>query len=79
MAAGGIHTPQILQLSGIGDGPLLDKLGIETVAHVPGIGTNLQDHLYALAVFSCKSLAWRFACMRLKSPYSRIPPSPSTT
>lgn len=54
MAAGAVHTPQVLQLSGIGDKSVLDKQGIETVAHVPGVGSNLQDHVYAPAVFSCK-------------------------
>lgn len=54
MAAGSIHTPQILQLSGIGDKKQLKKQDIESVADVPGVGNNLQDHLYVPAVFSCK-------------------------
>jgi choline dehydrogenase-like flavoprotein len=45
MAAGAIGTPQILELSGIGDGARLQALGIETKRELPGVGENLQDHL----------------------------------
>jgi len=43
MSSGSIHTPQILQLSGVGDAGALAAFGIESVAHVPGVGQNLQD------------------------------------
>lgn len=36
-------SPQLLQLSGIGDQALLDQLGIETIQHLPGVGKNQQD------------------------------------
>ena len=45
LAAGAIGSPQILQLSGIGPGGLLQEHGIDVVHEVPGIGENLQDHL----------------------------------
>jgi choline dehydrogenase len=45
LCAGAISTPQILQLSGLGDKSLLESHGIDVVEHVPGIGENLQDHL----------------------------------
>jgi choline dehydrogenase-like flavoprotein len=45
LAAGAVATPQLLELSGIGDGEHLRSLGIETLAHLPGVGANLQDHL----------------------------------
>jgi len=45
LAAGAIGSPSILQRSGIGDGDQLSQLGIDTVAHLPGVGGNLQDHL----------------------------------
>lgn len=38
-------TPQLLQLSGIGPGGLLQRLGMEVVHDAPGVGSNLQDHL----------------------------------
>lgn len=59
MAAGSIHTPQILQLSGIGDKDQLEKHGIDVVANVPGVGNNLQDHLYVPTVFSCEWIVTR--------------------
>jgi choline dehydrogenase len=45
LAGGAINTPQLLQLSGIGDEAPLDGLGIEPLQHLPGVGENLQDHL----------------------------------
>ena len=44
IAAGGVHTPQILQLSGVGPKSVLTKLGITVVADLPGVGANFQDH-----------------------------------
>ncbi|HWQ40238.1 MAG TPA: GMC family oxidoreductase N-terminal domain-containing protein [Burkholderiales bacterium] len=45
LAAGAIGSPQILQLSGIGPGPLLQQCGIQVVHDLPGVGENLHDHL----------------------------------
>lgn len=45
LAAGAFGTPQLLMLSGIGDGAELAGHGIETVCHLPGVGKNLQDHI----------------------------------
>lgn len=42
--AAGIHSPQILQLSGIGPKALLNKYNIDTLVDLPGVGTNFQDH-----------------------------------
>jgi choline dehydrogenase-like flavoprotein len=44
LAAGAIHSPQLLQLSGIGDASLLKLFGIKTVVDLPGVGANFQDH-----------------------------------
>ncbi|KAI8297122.1 Dehydrogenase xptC [Colletotrichum sp. SAR11_240] len=46
IAAGAVHTPQILQLSGIGPKPLLDEAGIPVLLDIPGVGQNFQDHAY---------------------------------
>ncbi|EJT82278.1 hypothetical protein GGTG_02252 [Gaeumannomyces tritici R3-111a-1] len=43
LAAGALHTPQLLQLSGIGSGKLLKNLGIDVVVDLPGVGENFQD------------------------------------
>lgn len=45
LSAGAIGSPQILQLSGIGPGALLQKHGIDVQLEAPGVGGNLQDHL----------------------------------
>ncbi len=45
LAAGSIGSPQLLQLSGVGPGALLNAHGIDTVHELPGVGENLQDHL----------------------------------
>jgi choline dehydrogenase-like flavoprotein len=47
ICAGAVQAPQILMLSGIGDGEALRALGIETRYHLPGVGANYQDHLAA--------------------------------
>ncbi len=44
LAAGAVASPQILELSGIGQGQRLQALGIPVVAESPGVGENLQDH-----------------------------------
>jgi choline dehydrogenase-like flavoprotein len=46
LAAGAIQSPQILELSGIGDKHLLQSHGIPTLIDSPGVGENLQDHGY---------------------------------
>jgi choline dehydrogenase-like flavoprotein len=45
LAAGALHTPQLLELSGIGDSRILSNFGIDTVVDLPGVGANYQDHL----------------------------------
>jgi choline dehydrogenase len=45
LCGGAINSPQLLQLSGVGNPELLRGLGIPVVADVPGVGENLQDHL----------------------------------
>jgi choline dehydrogenase len=51
LSAGAIGSPQILQLSGIGDSALLAKHGIEIVVDSKGVGANLQDHLQIRSVY----------------------------
>ena len=45
LCAGAIGSPHLLQLSGIGPGDALDHVGIAVVHDVPGVGSNLLDHL----------------------------------
>ena len=51
LAAGAIRSPQLLELSGVGDAGLLQARGIPVVAHLPGVGRNLQDHLMPRITF----------------------------
>jgi len=45
LAAGSINSPQLLQLSGIGPGALLQGLGMPVVHANANVGANLQDHV----------------------------------
>jgi choline dehydrogenase len=53
LAAGAIQSPQLLQLSGIGPGPLLRRHGIDVLHELAGAGENLQDHLQIRATYEC--------------------------
>ena len=57
MAAGAIGTPQLLQLSGIGPGALLQRHGIAVQHELDGVGENLQDHLQIRAVYGVSGVA----------------------
>jgi len=54
LCGGAINTPQILQLSGIGNAKDLKAMGIEVVKDLPGVGENLQDHLEVYVQYACK-------------------------
>lgn len=45
LAAGAVGSPQLLQLSGIGNKAELEAIGVPVVHHLPGVGESLQDHL----------------------------------
>ena len=51
---GAINSPQLLQLSGIGNAAELKKLGIEVMQDLPGVGENMQDHLEVYIQYACK-------------------------
>ena len=50
LCAGCINTPQLLNLSGVGDATSLRSLGIPVKHHLPAVGRNLHDHLVAKVV-----------------------------
>lgn len=54
LSGGAINSPQLLQLSGIGDAARLQSLGIEIIHDLPSVGQNLQDHLQAQLVYRCR-------------------------
>ena len=53
LSGGAINSPQLLQLSGIGDAEHLRSVGVDPVHHLPGVGENLQDHLEVYVQHSC--------------------------
>ena len=52
LCAGAVQSPQILELSGIGQAPLLEQHGIELIQELSGVGENYRDH------YGC-SVVWR--------------------
>lgn len=54
LSASSINSPKLLLLSGVGDETQLCKHGIDVVAHRPGVGQNLQDHLELYFQVECK-------------------------
>jgi choline dehydrogenase len=66
LSGGAINSPQLLQLSGVGNAQALRDLGIGVVADVPGVGEDLQDHLEVYVQYACTqpvsmqpALKWR--------------------
>ncbi|HKG51003.1 MAG TPA: choline dehydrogenase [Actinomycetales bacterium] len=54
LCGGAINSPQLLQLSGVGNAGELAALGIDVVQDLPGVGENLQDHLEVYIQHACK-------------------------
>ncbi len=54
LAAGAIHTPQLLMLSGIGDREALRAFSIASAHHLPGVGRGLQNHIDIYMQYRCR-------------------------
>jgi choline dehydrogenase len=54
LSSGAIGSPQILQLSGVGNALELDPLGVDMVHDLPTVGENMQDHLEVYIQYACK-------------------------
>ena len=54
ISCGALHSPQVLEHSGIGNSKRLRDVGIEPTHHLPGVGENLLDHLHARLQFEGK-------------------------
>ncbi|MEZ5816410.1 MAG: GMC family oxidoreductase N-terminal domain-containing protein [Hyphomicrobiaceae bacterium] len=68
VSGGAVNSPQLLQVSGIGPGPLLASLGIEVRHELPGVGENLADHYaprFGMRVKGIETLNERSKGMRL--------------
>ena len=54
IVSGGVYgSPQLLQLSGLGPGEVLQQHGVEVVRDMPGVGAHLHDHFNTYLVFRC--------------------------
>lgn len=53
LCAGVVQTPQVLELSGIGNREVLSAAGINTIVESPSVGANFQDHVLGGTVFEC--------------------------
>ena len=51
LCSGAINSPQLLELSGVGDRERLEPLGIKVVHHAPDVGEHLQDHAISKVVY----------------------------
>ncbi|MEX3853889.1 GMC family oxidoreductase [Paraburkholderia sp. BR10923] len=56
LSAGAVNSPQLLELSGVGNGARLQNLGIEIVQDLRGVGENLQDHLQLRMAFQVQGV-----------------------
>jgi choline dehydrogenase len=70
LAGGAINSPQLLQLSGVGNAAELGALGIPVVADLPGVGENLQDHLEVYVQYrSREPVSMQPALQRWRRPW----------
>lgn len=54
LSGGSVHSPQLLELSGIGNKEILNKFGIEVRVDNPNVGENLQEHLFCTSSYALK-------------------------
>jgi choline dehydrogenase len=75
LSAGAIQSPQLLELSGIGDAQRLNALGIGVRHHAPEVGEGLRDHLHVRLTYECRNAVtlnqimpsmWRKGMMALR-------------
>jgi len=65
LCGGAVNSPQLLQLSGIGDRDYLAGHGIDAVHHLPGVGHNLQDHLDCVLKWECTQPVTLYTTLKL--------------
>jgi len=70
LSAGAVQSPQLLELSGIGDEARLRNLGIPVVQHLPAVGENMSDHLQVRCTYRTKHPETINDIMR--SPFYRL-------
>jgi choline dehydrogenase-like flavoprotein len=81
LAGGAINTPQLLLLSGVGPGQHLRDYSIPIIQDMPGVGSNLQDHLeiyvqqvaFAVYIILCLFLGLQIANHTVQSKFMEVP------
>ncbi|MEO6651708.1 MAG: choline dehydrogenase [Ilumatobacteraceae bacterium] len=81
LCGGAFNSPQLLQLSGVGDPADLEPLGIPVVHALPGVGENMQDHLEVYIQYACRQpvsmqrhlAKWRMPIIGLQWLFRRGP------
>ncbi|TGJ84844.1 hypothetical protein E0Z10_g3944 [Xylaria hypoxylon] len=68
LAAGALQSPKVLELSGIGDANLLQKLSIDVVLDLPAVGENLQDHSVGSICFEATDALDTFDALMRQEP-----------
>ncbi|XP_063967919.1 choline dehydrogenase, mitochondrial-like [Lytechinus pictus] len=71
LSGGAVNSPQLLMLSGVGNADELKELGIPLVAHIPGVGRNLQDHLQLYIQYKCRKPVTLYT-PKWKTPFSMV-------
>jgi choline dehydrogenase len=70
LCGGAINSPQLLQLSGVGNARELEALGVGVVHDLPGVGENLQDHLEVYVQHACSQpVTMQPALQRRRAPW----------
>jgi len=69
VSGGSVATPQILMLSGIGDAQHLRDVGIPVVADLPGVGSNLQDHVMIPGCMKAENIPNQWLGAHMLNPF----------
>ncbi|QRV90174.1 GMC oxidoreductase [Ceratobasidium sp. AG-Ba] len=70
LSAGSLQSPQLLELSGIGNTNILRQYGIKSLVDLPGVGENLQDHLFIATSYELKPGKTTFDILRNNATYA---------
>ncbi|KAG8733316.1 hypothetical protein FRC11_007199, partial [Ceratobasidium sp. 423] len=72
LSAGSLQSPQLLELSGIGNSTILNKFGITPLVNLPGVGENLQDHVFIPTSYELKPGIATFDILRNNATYAAL-------
>lgn len=72
ISAGAVHTPQLLQVSGIGPKDVVEAAGFKSLVDLPGVGQNFQDHSRIATSISRKSFWSRNEKQKLIGRYTTL-------